>query len=116
MEKKDILIDYDLEEDILSLFKLGEKSKFSLDIDVPQGNLVVDYGFDGKVVGLEFFNASAYFPQLGSLDLSNAKAEFRIQYGSNWAMIFYFIYLPGVQLPIKGFFPAPYNKKMILEV
>ena len=66
-----IAVDYDKEEDILSLSKEGNKVKFSLDLEFPKGDFVIDYGFDGKIVGIEFFNASSYFPMLK--DFSDVK-------------------------------------------
>ena len=64
MEKKSIEIGFDKDEDLISLFVSGKKSKFSFDIELPKGDIVVDFGFNGEVVGLEFFNASEYFPVL----------------------------------------------------
>ena len=115
MEKKSILIDYDKEEDIISLFKEGSKSKVSFDLDLPNGNIVVDYDFNGRIVGLEFFNASNYFPLLKKVsDLKNLKASFSVKYSQNWVQINYFIYLPNIDQPISSFINVPYNKELIL--
>lgn len=116
MAKENIIIDYDKDEDFLSLSKEGKKVKFSLDIELPNGDFIVDYGFDGQIEGIEFFNASSYFPILKNvLDMKGAKAVMSIQYGPNWAMIKYGIYLPNVKEPIVNYINAPYNKKLILE-
>lgn len=116
MAKEDILVDYDKEEDIFSLFKEGKKSKFSLDLEMPIGDFVIDYGFDGMIVGIEFFNASSYFPVLKELsDVKQLKASMSIQYGSNWAIISYKIYSPDIKQPIISYINAPYNKKLILQ-
>lgn len=74
MEKEDIKVDYDKEEDMFRLFRIGSKIKFSLDIELPRGDIVIDFDFNGKVVGLEFFNASSYFPIL-NLNLTLAPLE-----------------------------------------
>ncbi len=60
MEKEDIKVEYDSNEDMFHLFRIGSKIKFSLDIELPQGDIIIDYDFNGKVAGLEFFNASSY--------------------------------------------------------
>jgi uncharacterized protein YuzE len=64
MAKESVRVDYDKKEDIISLFRNGKKSKFSFDLELPNGDIVVDYGFSGEVVGLEIFNASNYLPLL----------------------------------------------------
>ncbi|MBM3246991.1 DUF2283 domain-containing protein [Candidatus Pacearchaeota archaeon] len=115
MAKENIIVNYDKQEDIISLIKEGKKVKFSLDLELPNGNFVVDYGFDGQIVGVEFFNASSYFPLLKDSEASNLKASMSIQYGPNWALVAYSIYLPGQSAPIISYIPAPYNKKLILE-
>ena len=117
MEKENIKISYDKEEDLLSLFSLGSRVKFSFDISVPDGDIVVDYDFDGKIVGLEFFNASRYFPMLNKVkDSKELKAILNVKYGPNWAQINYSVYLKDVKNPPIMFLNAPYNKKMILKV
>ena len=67
MEKENIEINYDKEENIISLFKAGARVKFSFDISLPNGDIVVDYDFNGLIVGVEFFNASSYFPILNKI-------------------------------------------------
>ncbi len=115
-EHKEILIDYDKEEDILSLSREGVKVKFSIDIELPKGDFIVDYGFNGQIAGIEFFNASSYFPMLKNIsDISKIRASMSVQYGSNWAQIAYSLYLPDVKEPIVNYINAPYNRRLILE-
>lgn len=116
MAKENIKIDFDKENDIISLFRNGKKAKFSLDFDLPNGDVIIDYGFSGEVVGLEIFNASVYFPALkkakASIKLSGGLS---VQYGRNWAQIFFEISSPGMKNPISNSIISPYNKKLILE-
>ena len=116
MAKEDIRIDFDREEDIISLFRNGKKSKFSLDFDLPKGDVVIDYGFNGEIVGLEIFNASNYFPFLKEAKASvKFKGKLSVQYGKNWAQIFFEIAAPGMKNPVSNSIISPYNKKIILE-
>ena len=75
---------------------------------------MVDFGFDGRVIGLEFFDASNYFPFLKMIKNNKIKAEMSVQYGVNWAQIKYEISVPG-QKPISKEIISPYNKEMILK-
>ena len=116
MEKKDIRVDFEREEDIISLFRSDKKSKFSMDFELPKGDIVVDYGFDGEIVGLEIFNASNYFPALNKVrEDMKIRGKLSIQYGRNWAQIFFEIDAPGMKNPISNSLISPYNKKIILE-
>lgn len=116
MAKEDIRVDFDKEEDIISLFRNGKKVKFSMDFELPKGDVVVDYGFKGEVVGLEVFNASGYFPLLKRVKKGvKLKGNLSIQYGRNWAQIFFEIDAPGIKSPISNSIISPYNKKIILE-
>ena len=115
MAKEDIRIDFDKENDIISLFKNGKKSKFSLDFDLPKGDVVIDYGFNGEIVGLEIFNASVYFPLLKKVKASvKLKGNLSVQYGRNWAQIFFAISTPGMKNLVSNSIISPYNKKIIL--
>jgi len=115
MAKENIKVMYDKEEDILSLFREGNKVKFSFDLSLPNGNVVIDYGFDSMIVGIEFFNASSYFTMLKNISsLEEVKASMSVQYGANWAQISYAIHFQNAQ-PIISFINAPYNKRIILE-
>lgn len=115
MEKKSFKVSYDSNEDIISLHSEGNKSKFSFDLELPKGDVVIDYGFDGSIVGLEFFNASEYFPFLNKVK-DNAKliGRFSVQYGRNWAQITFSISAPGATNQISTSIISPYNKNMIL--
>ena len=113
MAERNFKVDYDKEEDMLHISR-GEKVKFSFDIDLPQGDIVVDFGFNGQIIGLEFFDASNYFPFLKKAKQEKIKAKMSIQYGSNWAQINYEISVPGVK-PISKDIISPYNRKLILE-
>ncbi len=115
MAKEDIKISFDREQDIISLFRNGKKSKFSFDLELPKGDIVVDYGFNGEIIGLEIFNASDYIPILKKIK-SNAelKGKLRVQYGRNWAQIYFEISSPGMK-PISNNIISPYNKNIILR-
>ena len=116
MAKEDIRIDFDKESDIISLFKSGKKSKFSMDFELPKGDVVIDYGFNGEVVGLEIFNASVYLPSLKKAKSSiKLKGDLSVQYGRNWAQISFEISAPGIKNPISNSIISPYNRKIILE-
>ena len=116
MAKENIRIDFDKKEDIISLFEEGKKSKFSFDLELPKGDIVIDYGFNGEIVGLEIFNASDYFPLLKRIK-SNAKlkGKLSVQYGRNWAQISFEILAPGIKRPITNSIVSPYNKELILK-
>jgi uncharacterized protein YuzE len=111
--EKQIIINYDKDEDILSLFKKDRKAKFSQEINLPDGDLIVDYSSDGFVAGLEFFNASNYFPKIKKAD--NIKARMSVRYGKNAVIIFYAILIPQEEPVSKELIISPYNKELILE-
>ena len=113
MERKNIRVDYD-KEDMLHLSKAGSRVKFSFDVELPQGDIVVDFDFEGHIVGLEFFNASNYFPFLKNIHGNNIKAKMSIQYGSNWAQISYEISVPGKK-PISTILISPYNRELVVS-
>lgn len=114
MAEKNLKINYDNDEDLLHLSKGEGKVKFSFDVELPQGDIVVDFGFNGQIVGLEFFNASNYFPSLKNLKNDKIKGKMSVQYGRNWAQVFYEIQIPG-QKPVSNSLISPYNKGMILN-
>ena len=116
MEKENIEINYDKEEDIISFFKAGARIKFSFDISLPNGDVVIDYDFNGLISGIEFFSASDYFPILNKIkDIKKLKAIMNVRYGPNWAQIAYALYSPEMKEPVVSFINAPYNKKLILK-
>jgi len=53
-------IDYDLEEDLLFLYDENRKSQGSVEF----GDLIVDLEREGKICGLELFEASKYLTDL----------------------------------------------------
>lgn len=114
MAEKNIKVDYDNEEDIMHISKEGDKVKFSFDIELPNGDIVVDFGFDGRVVGLEFFDASGYFPFLKNVKDSKINAKMSVQYSPNWAQIRYEIMIPGEKAIVKEII-SPYNRELILS-
>ena len=115
MAKKIFVVNYDNEEDIFSLFREGSKSKFSFDIELPQGDIVVDFGFDGQIVGLEFFNASDYLPFLKNIkNGKEIRADMKVNYGKNWAFIMYQISVPGIE-PFSNTLISPYNKELVIS-
>jgi len=115
MVKEDILIDYDEEEDLLALSFASQKVKFSFYIELPNGDFIINYGFDGRIVGLEFSNASSFFPKIKDINIDKAKAKINVKYGRGWAQIFYCIIAENIQQNIQGIIPVPYNREMILE-
>ncbi len=116
MAEENIKIDFDKENDIISLFRSENKCKFSMDLELPKGDIVVDYGFNGDIVGLEIFNAINYFPALkGVKSDAKLKGKLSIQYGRNWAQISFEILGAGLKSPLSNSIISPYNKRMILE-
>lgn len=114
--KENFEIMYDKEEDIISLVKQGEKSKFSFEISLPKGDIVIDYGFNSQIIGLEMFNASEYIPALKQiLDIKKLEGKMSVQYGPNWAQISFSISSPELKEPILQSINAPYNKNLIKE-
>ncbi|MFA7708174.1 MAG: DUF2283 domain-containing protein [Candidatus Pacearchaeota archaeon] len=80
---KNFKVTYEEIEDILYLGK-EEKVKFSLDLALPSGDIVVDIGSDGKIAGLEVFNATEFFSML-SKELQNIKdAEIKVIYSPSY--------------------------------
>jgi len=114
MAEKNLKIDYEQDEDLLHLSRGDSNVKFSFDVELPQGDIVVDFGFNGQIVGLEFFNASNYFPFLKKLKNKKIKGKMNVQYGINWAQVFYELQIPG-QKAISNSLISPYNKEMVLS-
>jgi len=116
MAEKSVRVDFDEGEDILSLFRIGKKSKFSFDLELPKGDIVIDYGFNGEIVGLEIFNASEYIPLLKKVKSNERlKGKLSVQYGQNWAQISFQVFAPGIKEPFSNSIISPYNRKIILE-
>jgi uncharacterized protein YuzE len=58
--EKNFKVSYDEVEDLLYIGRNG-KVKFSIDIALPSGDVVVDMGSDNSVKGIEIFNATKFF-------------------------------------------------------
>ncbi|MFH1585192.1 MAG: DUF2283 domain-containing protein [archaeon] len=114
MENENVKVSYDAENDMFSIFKKGHKSKFSIDISLPKGDIIIDVGFNGQIVGLEFFNASDYIPLLKNIGDEKVNAKMSVQYGKDWAEIYYEISIPGKPI-VSNRIISPYNKQLILE-
>ncbi|MDP4039718.1 MAG: DUF2283 domain-containing protein [Candidatus Pacearchaeota archaeon] len=115
MEKKNFEIDYDKERDIMSIHSRGAKSKFSFDISLPKGDFVIDFGYDGKIVGIEFFNASAYFPGLEKVNISKLNVALAVRYSNDWAEIGLEISSPELEKPFSRMIISPYNKEFVVK-
>ncbi|MEK6859012.1 MAG: DUF2283 domain-containing protein [Nanoarchaeota archaeon] len=115
MEKENVSVEYDKEEDMLYIGRDSSHSQFSVDIELPQGEVVIDYASDGRIAGIEFLNASNMLPILKSVEPSNLKAKLSVQYGAQWAQIYFEIRSPQLQQPIMNSIISPYNKKKIIE-
>ena len=107
---KNVKIVYDEVEDILYLAREG-KVKFSIDLALPSGDIVVDVGFDGLVKGIEIFNASQFF-SLVQEELKKVKnAELKIVYSPSYVAL-------NISLEAKNKVSSniivPYNKKLVL--
>ena len=108
--EKNVEISYDKVEDILYLGKEG-KVKFSIDLALPSGDIVIDIGFDGLVKGLEIFNASKFF-SLMQEELKKVKsAELKIVYSPSYVAV-------SISLDAKNKVSSniivPYNRKLVL--
>lgn len=115
MAEKKFEINYSRDVDIISIVEKGKKSKFSFDISLPKGDFVLDFGFDGRIVGLEFFNASSYFPGLEKVDVNKLEASLSISYGKDWAEIRLEISSPELDKPLSNMIISPYNKELIIK-
>ncbi len=113
MGKGNIEIDYDEIEDILYISKSSEKSKFSIDISTPQGDIVIDFDHKGLVTGIEMFNASKHFPLVDNKKIE--KVDFNINYGHKWLSIQLLFYIPGINQPLITNIYSPYNKEVIIN-
>ncbi len=113
--EKQIKVIYDKYEDMLSLFKKDRKAKFSQEINLPEGEIIVDFSSDGLVAGLEFFNASKYFPSIKKMLNGEIKARMSVKYGKNAIYIVYAILVPQESPISKEMIISPYSKELILE-
>ena len=103
-------------EKIDDIFYIGKKDnvKFSIDISLPSGDVVVDIGFDGLVKGLEIMNASDFF-SLSEDEISNInKGKIAVIYGPSYCAVTIFLERRGKE--IKTNLVIPYNKKLAVNV
>ncbi len=108
---KNFEISYEEIEDILYI-GINEKVKFSIDLALPSGDVVVDIGFDGLVKGIEIFNASKFF-SITDKDLKRINdGDFKVIYNPSYAALS--INLFKESQIIKSNIVIPYNKKTIL--
>ena len=110
MEKK-FEVAYEKIEDILYL-GIKEKVKFSIDLALPSGDVVVDIGFDGLIKGIEIFNASEFFSLDPEFLSKIKKAEFRAVYAPSYAAVT--MSIAKEKQIIKNNLVIPYNKKLVL--
>ena len=111
MEKK-FKVSYDKVEDIFSI-SARKKSKFSIDLALHSGDVIVDIGYDGLVVGLEIFNASQFF-SVAAKELASIKdAHFKVVYSPSYVAVS--VELQKKDEIVKSNLIIPYNKKLILS-
>ncbi len=109
---KQIKISYEKVDDILYIGRDG-RVKFSVDIALSSGDVIVDIGFDGLVKGVEIMNASDFF-SLGKNELSKLKnADLNIVYGPSYVAISVVLGVAG-KIPIKSNVVIPYNKRLAI--
>lgn len=102
-------VSYEKVDDVFYIGK-SEKVKFSIDVSLPSGDVIVDVGFDGLVNGIEIMNASDFF-SLNKEALSKIKdGRISIVYGSSYGAIT--IFLEKGKEEIKTDLVIPYNKKL----
>ena len=104
-------VSYDQVEDIFYIYK-GEKVKFSIDLALPSGDVVVDIGFDGLIKGIEIFNASKFFSIVQKEINKIKKADFKVVYSPSYVSVNMSIQA-GKEI-VKSVIIVPYNKKTIL--
>ena len=104
-------VSYEKIDDILYVGKKG-KVKFSVDVSLPSGDLIVDIGFDGYVKGIEIMNASDFF-SLKREELAKIKhGKLNIVYGPSYVAVS--ILLEGLRQPISSSVVVPYSKKLAI--
>ncbi len=109
--EKNVEISYDEIEDIFYIKKQG-KAKFSIDLALPSGDVVIDVGFDGLINGVEIFNASKFFSLIKD-DVKKIKdIRMRLNYAPSYVSIL--VEIDSEKGIIKNSIIVPYNKKMAL--
>lgn len=85
--KKEIIVLYDKESDILSVGK-NEKVKFSIDI----GEIILDVSSRGSIIGADFLNFSKNF-KMSKKEISEIhKAIFNVKYNPNYILVMIMLY------------------------
>lgn len=106
-----IEINYKEIDDILYASKEG-RVKFSVDVALPSGDIVVDIGFDGLIKGVEIMNASEYF-SLTKQELSSIRnGKLSIVYGPSYAAINIIFEIAKQSYPTSVV--IPYSKNLAL--
>jgi|SRR3989344_1792990 len=111
MEKK-FKASYDEIEDIFSISS-GKRSKFSIDLALPSGDVVVDVGYDGLIIGLEIFNASKFFSVIEKELVKVKDASLNVIYSPSYVAIS--MNLKQEDKIIRNNLIVPYNKKLVLS-
>lgn len=106
--EKNFEVFYEEVEDILYIGN-KETVKFSIDLALPSGDIVVDIGNNGKITGLEVFNATKFFSMIRN-ELKNVKtAEINAIYSPSYTSISINL---GTNDAIKSNLVIPYSKNL----
>jgi uncharacterized protein YuzE len=107
-------VSYEERLDILSIRK-KEKVKFSVDLALSSGDVIVDIGNDGLVKGLEIMNASEFFSKSQG-ELSNLKnGSFVVIYSPNYASITIQLEFDSKKNFVKSNLVLPYSRKLAIS-
>jgi uncharacterized protein YuzE len=110
--EKGIEVSYEEVDDILYMGKKG-KVKFSVDVALPSGDIVIDIGFDGLVKGIEIMYASDFFSLSKGLLSKIRGGKMSFVYGPSYVAVS--ISLDSLKQPVKGNVVIPFNKKIALS-
>lgn len=105
-------VDYDKEEDILSLSN-SDKVKDSVRLE----DVIIDFDYNSRIIGIEIINARRFFESFNITKdfLDNiASAKLKVNYGTDWFSITVILFSDSQQ-PIEKVisipaFNTPYNK------
>ncbi len=104
MEKK-AHIDYDSEEDILSIIKAESASR-----SARIGDVILDFDSNMRIVGVEIMNATEFFEafELSGDDLKAIEeAKLAVHYSADWAIIKITLKLKTRDAPVVKDFTIP---------
>ncbi len=115
MEKK-ALVNYDGEEDILSIVKSD-----SINNSARIGDVILDFDIDMRIVGVELMNAGEFFEafELSKEDFKNIKeARLSVHYSLDWAIVKIILFLNNRSVPIVKDFSIPSldAQKQLVEI